>query len=316
MPIVDMPLEQLRVYKPRLTRRKDFRAFWARTIDAAVAQPLGARFEPVRYPAAGVRVFRTIYDGFEAGTVSGWRVEPEKKGRHPALVVYHGYSGRSPCVFNLLPWAQQGFTVLAVDCRGQDGGSTDAAVYPEGHRPGYMTAGILDKETYYYRYVYADCVRAVELAASLETVDADRIGVMGGSQGGGLSLAAAALAPDRVKAAGPAVPFLCHYERAVDMAEYPYREIADYIKAWPERQGRVFETLSYFDNMNLADRIKARTLISIGLWDAICPPSTVYAVVNRMKCPKQAAVYACTGHEDPDDWRERLFAFMVAELQS
>jgi cephalosporin-C deacetylase len=178
-----------------------------------------------------------------------------------------------------------------------------------------MTEGVLDKDTYYYRYVYADCVRAVDLAAGLPSVDADRIGITGVSQGGGLALATAALAGPRVKLAGPCVPYLCHYVRSVEMAEYPYREIADYIRAWPERAGKVFETLSYFDNLNLADRIKARVLISVGLWDLICPPSTIYAVVNHMKCRKEVLVHPCTGHEETDDWRERLFAFMVDGLR-
>jgi cephalosporin-C deacetylase len=310
MPLIDMPLEQLKVYKPALTRRKDFAAFWSAILKAARAQPLNATFAPQKYPAKGVRLSSVAFDGFECGTVAGWLLEPEKPGRYPALVVYHGYSGCSPCVFNLLPWALQGFVVLAVDCRGQNGRSTDAAVYPEGHRPGYMTAGIMDKDAYYYRYVYADCVRAVDLAASLGSVAPERIGVTGVSQGGGLSLAAAALATDRVKLAAPCVPYLCHYRRAVDLAEYPYREIADYLRAWPQRYEQVMAVLSYFDNLNLADRIKAKVLISVGLCDLICPPSTIYAVINRMRCRKQVVVYPCTGHEENDDWRERVFAFM------
>jgi cephalosporin-C deacetylase len=315
MPLIDMPLEKLKTYKPALTRRKDFAAFWSKTLKAALAQPLNVELQPEEYPARGVKVSRAFFDGFGGGRIAGWLLEPEARGRHPAIVVYHGYSGRAPGIMQLLPWACQGFVVLGVDCRGQNGSSTDAAVYPEGHRPGFMTAGILDADSYYYRFVYADGVRALEVAAGLDSVDADRIGVMGGSQGGGLSLAAAALAPKRVKLSAASVPYLCHYRRAVDMAEGPYREIADYIKAWPERCDRVFETLSYFDNMNLADRIRGRALVSVGLWDLICPPSTVFAVFNHMKCRKELAVYPCTGHEDNDDWRERVFALMTAVLR-
>jgi cephalosporin-C deacetylase len=312
-----MPLAKLKVYKPTLTRRKDFGAFWKDTLDAAHRQPLEADLRAQDYPATGVRVSRASWGGFGAGggRISGWLLEPDSPGRHPAIIVYHGYSGRSPALFNLLAWPLQGFVVLTVDCRGQNGGSVDGAVYPDGHRPGFMTQGILDPQTYYYRYVYADCVRALEVAAARPSVDAWRMGVMGTSQGGGLSLAAAALAPKRVRVAAACVPFLCHYARAVDMAEYPYREIADYIKAWPQRADDVFRTLSYFDNLNLADRIRARTLVSIGLWDLICPPSTIFAAVNRLKCRKEMAVYPCTGHEENDDWRERVFSLMTEGLR-
>jgi len=316
MPLVDMPLAELKKYKPALTRRKDFAAFWTRTLKAALKQPLGVTLGPCDHLAQGIRVSRLGFDGFGGGRITGWCLEPAGRGPYPAVVVYHGYSVRSPGIFHLLPWVYQGMVVLSVDCRGQNGGSTDGAIYPEGRRPGFMTAGILDPETYYYRHVYADCVRALEVAAGMKNVDAGRIGVTGTSQGGGLSLAVSALAPKRVRAAAPCIPYLCHYQRAVDMAEGPYREIGEYVRAWPDRVDRVFETLSYFDNMNLADRIRAKMLISLGLWDSVCPPSTIYAAVNRMKCRKEVVVYHCTGHDETEDWRERSFAFLVGELKA
>ena len=315
MPLVDMPLEKLREYKPALTRRSDFGAFWSSVLKAAIAQPLNATFEPQDHAARGVRVCRVTYDGFEGGRIGGWYLEPEAGGPHPALLVFHGYSGRAPTAAALLKWASQDLAVLAIDCRGQVGSSTDGAAYPGGHRPGFMTQGILSRETYYYRYVYADCVRAVELAAAQPAVDPSRIGVAGVSQGGGLGLATAALAADRVKFGAASVPYLCHFRRAADIAEMPYREIADYVRAWPDRCDQVFETLSYFDNLNLADRTRARMLVSVGLADLICPPSTVFAVYNHMRCPKELVVYPFHGHEEGDHWEERAFAFLVRGLR-
>ena len=316
MPLVDMPLAELETHKPSLTRRDDFGAFWDATLKAALAQPLNADLRPHDHAATGVRVARAEWDGFAAGRISGWYLEPEGPGPYPAMVLFHGYSGRAPSVVASLLWASQGFVVLGVDCRGQVGESTDGVVYPGGHRPGFMTQGIESNETYYYRYVFADCARAIELVASQDAVDAERIGVMGGSQGGALSLATAALVPDRVKFCAASVPFLCHFRRAVDLAEYPYREIADYVRAHPDRCDRAFETLSYFDNMNLADRIRARVLVSCGLWDAICPPSTVFAAYNRMQCEKEMLAYPFHGHEEGDDWHERVFAMMKRGLQA
>jgi cephalosporin-C deacetylase len=298
-----------------LTRREDFDAFWSGVLAAAAKQPLGAAFERQDHAARGVRVSRVTYDGFEGGRISGWYLEPEARGPHPALVVFHGYSGRAPTAAALLKWASQGLVVLATDCRGQVGSSTDGASYPGGHRPGFMTQGILSKDTYYYRYVYADGVRAVALLAAQPAVDAGRIGVTGVSQGGGLSLAAAALAADRVRFGAAAVPYLCHFRRAADIAEMPYREIADYVRAWPDRCDQVFETLSYFDNMNLAERVRGRMLVSVGLADLICPPSTVFAAYNHMRCPKELVVYPFHGHEEGDHWEERAFAFLVGGLR-
>jgi cephalosporin-C deacetylase len=144
-----MPLAELKIYKPALTRRKDLAVFWSRTLKAALAQPLEASFERRRDPARGIRVWRVAFDGFGGGRITGWCLQPDGRGPYPAVVAYHGYSGRSPAAFNLLPWVYQGLVVLSIDCREPNGGSTDGAVYPEGRRPGFMTAGILDKETYY-----------------------------------------------------------------------------------------------------------------------------------------------------------------------
>src|SRR5262249_5075656 len=76
--------------------------------------------------------------------------------RQPTIVYYHGYSGDRGTISSHLPWALQGYTVLAVDVRGQSGDSGDTSVYPAGHAPGYMTQGILSPRHYYYRGVYAD----------------------------------------------------------------------------------------------------------------------------------------------------------------
>ena len=71
-----------------------------------------------------------------------------------------------------------------------------------------MTRGICNAKTYYYRRVFTDAVRAIEAAVSHPGVDSEKIAVTGGSQGGGITLAAAGLSP-RVKIAMPDVPFLC-----------------------------------------------------------------------------------------------------------
>jgi cephalosporin-C deacetylase len=160
-----------------------------------------------------------------------------------------------------------------------------------------MTRGILDPQHYYYRRVFTDAVRAVEAARSHADVDAARIAVTGGSQGGGITIAAAGLIPE-VVAAMPDVPFLCHYRRAVEIEDtYPYKEIQDFCHTHRDKVETVFNTLSYFDGMNFAARAKAKTLFSAGLMDKVCPPSTVYAAFNHWTGEKEIRVYPYNGHE-------------------
>jgi len=144
-----------------------------------------------------------------------------------------------------------------------------------------MTRGILDPETYYYRRVFTDAVLAIDAVRSLPQVDAARVSVCGGSQGGGIAIAAAGLA-DGLVGAMPDVPFLCHFERAVGLTERdPYQEIVRYLSVHRDAAATVFDTLSYFDGVNFAARATAPALFSVALMDPVCPPSTVFAARNR-----------------------------------
>jgi cephalosporin-C deacetylase len=163
--------------------------------------------------------------------------------------------------------------------------------------PGFMTRGILDPRTYYYRRVFADAARAIETARSHSAIDATRIAITGTSQGGGITIAMSALEP-RVVACLPDVPFLCHYRRATQLIDTaPYSEIVNFCKTHRDKANLVFRTLSYFDGMNFAARANAPALFSVGLRDDICPPSTVYAAYNHYAGLKDIRVYEFNQHD-------------------
>ena len=307
MPLYDKPLEELLVYNPALTREADFDAFWAETLAESNRTPLNAYLESVSYPAIGVRVCEAFYDGWRGARICAWYLVPEGDGPFPALVQYHGYSGGKGGVHNHIAWALQGYVVLALDVRGQAGKSSDPGPYTGGHVTGWMTQGITDPAEYFYRGAYVDCVRALDLLSYLPDVDARHIGIMGISQGGGLTLAVAALDPRPVLAM-PEVPYLCHFKRATSMAmRGPYLEIPDYLRRWPRHEEQVWRTLSYFDNMNLASRIRCPVLMDVGLQDDICPPSSVYAAFNKIAAPKEMKVYPYHNHAGVEDlWEYKL----------
>lgn len=307
MPIFDLPLEELKTYSPPLTRQPDFETFWEETLAEANTQPLNPAVEPVTYPVPEVQPFAARYSGWQGAGIAAWYLLPSGQGPFPALVFYHGYQNSKSAIYNYLPWVLQGYAVLAVDVRGQPGSSIDNAIYSTGHAKGWMTKGILDEKEYYYRGVYVDSVRALDFLASRQEVDMNRVGLTGFSQGGGLSLAVAAL-DSRPALTMPGMPFLCHFERPLEISEnYPYWEFADYIRHHPTRAGRVFRTLSYFDNLNLADLIQCPALLNVGLLDETCPPSTIFAVYNRLNVPKNIAVFPYHRHERPDThWETQL----------
>jgi cephalosporin-C deacetylase len=122
--------------------------------------------------------------------------------------------------------------------------------------------------------------------------------VTGGSQGGGLTLAVAGLAPDKIAAALPDVPFLCHYRRGTDISsEGPYLEIVKYLRSHSRQMvERTFATLNYFDGVHFASRACAPALFSVGLMDPICPPSTVYTAYHHYAGPREMTVWEFADH--------------------
>src|SRR5262249_29634295 len=142
--------------------------------------------------------------------------------------------------------------------------------------PGFLTRGVLDPQTYYYRRLVTDAVRAVETARSLPF--AGPVTVSGISQGGGLALAAAGLCGDAVNGVVAGVPFLRDIRRAVTITDAnPYAEFAAFCRLNPDRAAAALSTVDYVDGVHFAKRITAPALVSAALMDLLCPPSTVFA---------------------------------------
>jgi len=298
MPMVDLPLEQLETFDPRIEEPGDFEEFWSETMRLSGQQPLAVEIRPVDYPVKEVRVAKVYYDGFLDSRICGWLIEPEGRESTPAIVKYHGYCGDKGGVFEHLVWALMGFTVLAIDFRGQRGESTDDGKYSTGAAAGYITRGILDREECYFRKAFIDAVRAVDVVLSRERVRRDRVVVNGPSQGGGTALAVAGL-HQGVRAVVAEVPGLACWRRSCDLAlEGPFvTELGAYLAAYPERIERVFQVLNYVDVYHLAKRIHCPALVNVGLRDTLVPPSTAFAAYNQIRGAKEMRVHDFSGHE-------------------
>jgi cephalosporin-C deacetylase len=306
----DMPLEQLKVYKPERVEPADFDEFWKSTLAESRKFPLNARFEPVDTGLKFVDVYDVTYSGYYGQPIKGWFFLPkERKEPLPCIVEYIGYGGGRGEPIDWLVFANMGYAHFVMDTRGQGsvwrtGDTPDPE--PEGANPqypGFMTRGVLDPKTYYYRRVFVDAVRAVEAARSRPEVDTQRVAITGGSQGGGITMAVAGLVPD-LAAALADVPFLCHYRRATELVDsFPYGEICQYLKAHRNKVETVFNTLSYFDGVNFATRANAPALICTGLMDEICPPSTVFAAYNYYAGPKKIKVWPYNHHENGETYQ-------------
>jgi cephalosporin-C deacetylase len=306
MPLFDLPLTELRRYLPERREPADFGDFWARTLGEARRVDSAAEALPYAAHLPLVVALDVSFAGFGGQRVHGWWIRPATSapaGGWPVVVEFLGYGDGRGTPLDWLTWPAAGFAVLVMDTRGQGararraGSTGDEGGSSSPHVEGFLTQGISRPDDYYYRRVFTDAALAVDVARSLPGADPHRIAVQGTSQGGAIALAAAALAED-VAAALVNVPFLCNVERAIEVTDTrPYAELLEFARTRKTEVEQAFETLAYFDGMQMAAHGSAPALFSVALMDDICPPSTVYAAYNHYAGPKEIEVFTYNKHE-------------------
>jgi cephalosporin-C deacetylase len=309
-------LEQLLRYEGRNPRPADFDPFW----DAALAEmhALDSQVEliPHAIDAPFAECFDLYFTGVGGARVYAKYIRPTNvAGPVPCVLNFHGYSGSSDTNWNsYLNWAARGYAVAALDCRGQGGKSEDVGGVKGNTQNGLIIRGLDDApEKLYFRSVFLDTAQLARVVASFDEVDGDRLGAMGGSQGGALTLACAALAP--IKKAAPVFPFLCDYRRVweMDLATGAYAELKSYFRAFDprhEREDAIFERLGYIDVQHLMPRVKGEILMGVGQMDTICPPSTQFAAYNKIQSEKSYVLYPDFGHEGLPEFGDISWDFM------
>jgi cephalosporin-C deacetylase len=304
MALFDLPLPELREYRLSRPEPAGFEDFWAVTLATARRLALPPKLSEVSTPLSGITTWDVTFTGYSGQPVRAWLNRPSgADGPLPVAVEFIGYGGGRGLPIDWLVWASAGYAHLVMDTRGQGGswrgGDTpdpdDSGAGPS--TPGFLTRGVLDPETFYYRRLITDAVRAVETAAELPGVDASRLVVTGKSQGGALALAAGGLVPDLVSAVVAGVPFLCDIQRAVTITDSdPYAEVVRFLRANPRAAERTLRTLDHVDAVHFARRITAPSILSAALMDDVCPPSGVFAAYNAIQGQREIEVYPWDDH--------------------
>jgi len=277
---------------------EDYDAFWQETWDRLQGIPLAPEVQPVpQRSTPDVDVYEGHYTSWEGLRIACWYCVPRApgrglNGRHPAIAFTPGYVSEPPLGTGK-EWARAGFACVVVAPRGK---LRSNAVFNPGY-PGLLTHNLADHQTYGYRGFYCDAWRSIDFLLSRPEVDPERIGVTGSSQGGGLTVVTAAWRRE-VKAACPGAPYLCGMHDAINLTHtYPYEEINDYLRTYPERREAALRTLDFYDGINMAPRVRCPTLVNIGLVDPTCPPETGYAVFQAIgAAEKELCAYPGEGH--------------------
>ncbi|BCK00061.1 alpha/beta fold hydrolase [Anaerocolumna chitinilytica] len=315
MPMIDMPLEELKRYQGINPRPKDFTEYWERALLEMKAVDPKVELVPASFQVPYAECFDLYFTGVRDARIHVKYVRPKSvQEKHPAVLMFHGYGGKGGDWSDKLVFAAQGYSVFAMDCRGQGGYSQDTGGVKGNTLHGHIIRGLDDvPDNLLFRHIFLDTAELADIALNMPEVDIRKVYAMGGSQGGALTLACASLEP-RISRLAPTYPFLSDYKRVweMDLAKEAYEELKQYFRMFDpihQREEEVFTKLGYIDIQNLVERIKGKVLFVTGLMDTVCPPSTQFAAYNKITSEKEQIIYPDYGHEYLPGLTDRVIQF-------
>ena len=234
------------------------------------------------------------YETKKPPRVYGILCEPKAPGRYPAMLRVPGagvgsYNGQRAL-------AERGVITLEIGIHGVPMNMPAEAyrALDSGILSGYQFSNLDDRERYYYRRVHLGCIRANDFLTSLPNWDGENLLVYGGSQGGMLAIATAALDP-RVTGLAAYYPAYC------DVTGYLHGRAGGWPHMFRDRTAghttpEKIATTAYYDTVNFARRVKVPGFYLWGYNDRICPPTSMYAAYNVITAPKELVLALEMGH--------------------
>lgn len=267
--------------------------------------------------------FQSVPDGLEGAPVivRGYYLEPQDGKPHPVIMHFQGYDTMG--TFVSCPSGNNGdYAEFYLSHRGQYINRAPASKRADGVERDFeniygdwFAFNFGDRDGYYYRGAFMDCVQAVRFMATRSTSDMDNLFAEGASQGGALSYAAAALSDYPFTAIAPCVAFLGDYPDYFDIVSWPGNTAKSCAKKAGMTDEQMYAFLSYFDTKNLATLISCPVIASANLQDGTCPPHTNLAPYNNLlSTDKEIYFYPLLQHVIPSDWPKKYSDFFKARM--
>ncbi len=317
MPMIDMPLEELKKYNGSSPCPADIDEYWDKAIAEMKEVDPKIELVPAKFQVPFAECFDLYFTGVRGARVHAKYLRPKNSStKHPAIVEFHGYAGNCGDWNSKLNYVAMGYSVAALDCRGQGGLSEDVGGVKGNTHKGHIIRGLDDSaDNLLFRHIFLDTAQLAGIVMDMPEVDENRVGAMGGSQGAALTLACASLEP-RIKKLAPIFPFLCDYKRVwdMDLAKDAYAELREYFRLFDplhEREDDIFMRLGYIDLQNIVKRIQGEVFMNVALMDTICPPSTQFAAYNKITAKKSMNIYPDFGHENLPGAHDKIYEFLM-----
>lgn len=316
MPNIDLPLDELKKYRGTNPTPLNMFEFWQESLDELRETKAGVVITPAEFQTPLCDCYDLTFKGIDDEKIYVKMLLPKNISKPvPALVEFHGYGGNSGDWSRRMVYPASGIAYFAMDCRDQMGKSGD-----EYFRTGNLVRGLLEgPKKSYYRKVYLDAVRLLDIIFQMKDVDRTRISTLGYSQGGAISLVSAAL-ENRIFKVFAVYPYLSDFKRVwnLDLGDFAYQELRDFFRWYDpqhKNENKFFETLGYIDVKNFVENIKGEVTMVTGLMDRICPPSTQFAVYNNIKSKKEHIIYPDFGHENINGLEDLIYQWALNLLK-
>ena len=296
--------------RPVIPMPQDFEKFWSKVLKKVRSIPMDVEVTPMpQYDSPSIKVSLVkIVCGENGRSIYGYLAQPKKEGKYPVLFTPPGAGVKK--IDPILNYAEMGFISLNIEIHGfLPEQSVEEFKKLNEQYGSYPRFNIHDPHTYYYKDVYAGCVRAVDYLCSLPQFDGKNVCVTGGSQGGALTIVTAALHP-RVTCLAPFYPALSDMNGFLHGRAGGWPKFFRDEKTISEMEGASIEeavhTLSYYDVVNFAKLIKVPGFYSFGYNDETCSATSIMSVINSVSAPKKIVITPTSGH-----WR-----FPITNMES
>ena len=322
-------------------KQSDFDTYWATAKQQLAQVPINATLTEIPAKSGARRKvylveMQSIADGLSGDpvTIRGYYAEPQDGKKHPVLIHYQGYDSEyRPGGDSATPWCinakwdteeSGNFAEFILSNRGQSVNNRPASGRDDGIQKDFTNIygdwfayQFGNKDAYYYRGAYMDCVRAIDFLASRDACDMQNLFAEGQSQGGAFTVAAAALSDYQFNAIAPAITFMGDFPDYFEITSWP--GYVAFQNKGTMTDAEMYAFMSYFDTKNLATNITSPYITSIGLQDNVCPPHTNIAPYNNAQTPaadKDIVYNPELQHQTTSDWGETYMTFFKKYMKN
>lgn len=267
----------------------DFDTFWAAKIKWLHSIPEEAVLTPEDSGKPGVEYATIKLNNINKAHVYGQIAKPAREGKFPAMLLLQ-WAGMYPLQKSwVTDRAAEGWLVLNVEPHDLPG-NLPTEIYPQlpAMLQSYFTIYNDDRDRNYFLQMYLGDYRAADYLASRPDWDGKTLLVMGTSMGGQQSLAMAGLHPK-------ITDVIVHVPAGADSNAAAHGRTTGF-PFWDATNPKVLQTGLYFDTVNLARRIKAPALVSMGFLDQVCPPAGIWTAFNQIPGAKEVVPLVEAAH--------------------